>query len=163
MKLLLPEGGMVAIINTVPRYYLVEERTRAFFDFFKNESKYNLRIYHLDSKEEEKGYDDLLDMIILKNKNFKGLYLPGGSVVRCAKYIHKHTLKEKIHIVGYDLTPEITHYLKNDTIDFLISPKIENQAYQGIYALYRHCVLQEPVPKEIMMPIDIIIKENLDE
>ena len=58
--------------------------------------------------------------------------------------------------------PITKKYMQNGTIDVLINPKIETQAYQGVYALYRHCILQEPVPKEVMMPIDIVIKESLD-
>jgi len=36
------------------------------------------------------------------------------------------------------------------------------QGYQGIYTLYNKVVLGEEVPEKIMMPIDIIMKENID-
>jgi LacI family transcriptional regulator len=59
------------------------------------------------------------------------------------------------------LIPENVHYLKEGLIDFLISQKAETQGHEGIYALYRHVVLRQPCEKNIMMPIDIITKENL--
>ena len=36
------------------------------------------------------------------------------------------------------------------------------QGYQGIYTLYNKVVLNEKVQQKIMMPIDIIMKENID-
>jgi len=69
---------------------------------------------------------------------------------------------KKVNIVGYDLIPENVRYLKEGYIDFLISQQPEMQGYQGIYTLYNKVVLGEEVPEKIMMPIDIIMKENID-
>lgn len=162
MKLLMQSGGMVAVINTIPRYHLVEERTRAFISFFRNDPKYYLRSYDLDSTEEKAGCVKLLDEIINKNNTVKGLFLPSAAINHFSECIYTNRLNKKIHVIGYNLMPITKKYMLNGTIDVLINPKIENQAYQGVYALYRHCILREPVPKEIMMPIDIVIKESLD-
>jgi LacI family transcriptional regulator len=51
--------------------------------------------------------------------------------------------------------------LTEGVIDFIISQKTRDQGYQGIFTLYRHLVLKEQCPKEILMPIEIITAENL--
>ena len=46
-------------------------------------------------------------------------------------------------------------------IDFLINQMPKTQGYQGIYSLFRYIVLNDKVEKEIMMPIDVVTKENI--
>lgn len=68
----------------------------------------------------------------------------------------------KIPIIGYDLIDENVRYLREGVIDFLISQQPERQGYKGISTLYRHVILKEPVPKKVMMQIDIVTSENVD-
>ena len=67
-----------------------------------------------------------------------------------------------LHIIGYDLTGKNKSCLKDDRIDFLISQKPEIQGYQGIYALFKHVVLKERVHKKLILPLDIITKDNIN-
>lgn len=162
MKLLIPSGGMIAIINIIPRYFFIEERIKGFFTFFRNDLNYQLKVYTLDSKNADTGSGILTESIIRDNRNIKGLFIPGGPVARFAEYICNNNLTGSIRTIGYDLTRENKAYCRNGTVDFLISQSPEIQGYQGIYALYRHCVLKEKPPKETILPIDIVTKENID-
>ena len=65
-------------------------------------------------------------------------------------------------LIGYDLIEENIAFLKEGIIDFLISQRPEVQGYQGIYALYRHVVLNERIQDKIMMQLDVVTKENID-
>ena len=63
-------------------------------------------------------------------------------------------------MIGYDLVDENIRLLREGAIDFLISQRPGRQGYLGILVLYRHVVLNETVDRTIMMPIDIITREN---
>ena len=65
-------------------------------------------------------------------------------------------------IVGYDLIPENARALQEGRIDFIINQQPENQGYQALLAIHRARVLGEPVADVIRMPIDIVMRENLD-
>ena len=65
-------------------------------------------------------------------------------------------------MIGYDLIVKNIHYLKEGIIDFLISQKPEQQGYQAVYTLYQSILLKKKLNKKIMMPIDIITKENIN-
>jgi LacI family transcriptional regulator len=81
----------------------------------------------------------------------------------CAPYLEKEKLsRENLLIAGYDLTDENISYLKNGTIDYLINKHPREQCYQGLKMLYENLVLKTPIPPQTHMPIDIIIKENID-
>jgi len=60
-----------------------------------------------------------------------------------------------------ELIKKVIEELNKGIIDFLIGQQSENQGYLGTNLLYRKVVLNEEVQKENLMPIDIIVKENL--
>jgi LacI family transcriptional regulator len=64
-------------------------------------------------------------------------------------------------LIGYDLTPENIHYLEKGTISFLINQKPVEQGYRAVFSLFNKIVLKKDVPSEILLPIDIVTKENL--
>jgi len=162
MKLLVPEGGTIAIINILPQYYHIDERIRGFLAFFEGDARYDLKTFFLDIRKDDDESDRLCRSIFTETRDVRGFFIPCGHVSRFARYIHANTLQGKIRVVGYDLIKQNREYLKNGTIDFIISQSPEMQGYQGIYSLYRYCVLKETPQKETVLPIDIITKENMD-
>ncbi|MFP4536185.1 MAG: substrate-binding domain-containing protein [Spirochaetaceae bacterium] len=65
-------------------------------------------------------------------------------------------------IIGYDLIPENATCLRTGLMDFIINQEPRRQGYNSLYALYRHVVLREAVEPRIRMPIDVVMRENLD-
>ncbi|MEO6188798.1 MAG: LacI family DNA-binding transcriptional regulator [Ginsengibacter sp.] len=65
-----------------------------------------------------------------------------------------------IILIGYDFLKENIGYLEDERINFLICQKPAEQAFKGIMALYKHCVLKLPVEENTFMPVDIIMKSN---
>ncbi len=68
--------------------------------------------------------------------------------------------RRDILVAGYDLVEKNEACLVNGAIDFLISQRPEMQGYEGINRLYRHAVLHARPPKEMVVPLDILMKEN---
>ena len=65
-------------------------------------------------------------------------------------------------IVGYDLIAENARAVQEGRIDFIINQQPEHQGYQALVAIHRARALGETVPDVVRMPIDIVMRENLD-
>lgn len=69
---------------------------------------------------------------------------------------------KKLRFVGYDTVAKNIEALKKGKISFLISQRAEMQGHDGIMALANHLIYARNVEKTNYMPIDILIKENID-
>jgi len=162
MRILIKEEGSVAAIRVLPEDYHVDERIKGFQSFFSENSDIRLIVHNAIREKEKSDFHGLTKKIVAENKDLKGIFVSNALTYLVAEFLESNTPRSKIHIVGYDLIKENVNYLKKGYIDFLISQKPERQGYLGIYTLYRKVALNEDVPGKIMIPIDIIMKENLD-
>jgi LacI family transcriptional regulator len=131
------------------------QRIQGFYSYFKENTflpKFNFT--EVSIKDTTKSH--------LTSKMFLGIdgvFVPNSRVHIVAKFVKENNLNG-IRIVGYDLLKQNVAYLNNDTIDFLINQKPEEQGYMGISHLYKKVVLKESVSDFHYMPLEIIVKEN---
>lgn len=72
------------------------------------------------------------------------------------------TGRSMIGLIGYDLLKANVDLLKSGDVHYLIGQRPELQGYCGVKALCDHVVFKKPVEPAKYMPIDILIKENID-
>lgn len=162
MKMLIDDTGDIAIIRVLPEDYHINQRTAGFQSYFKdNTFNNNIQVYEWQENEDLSSINALLKKI-LNNNNLQGIFVTNALTYLVASYIELDNSEKKIRIIGYDLVKENVAYLKNSVIDFLISQSPITQGYQGIRLLYRKLVLNQDVDDKIMMPIDIVMKENIE-
>jgi len=87
-------------------------------------------------------------------------------------YEHFESLRrQKIPMVFLDRIPKMPdiHYIASSlgagmqqAIDFLISQQPQKQAYQGIKLFYDHLILKKPIASSYFLPLDIVMKTNID-
>ena len=65
-------------------------------------------------------------------------------------------------LIGYDLLKANVELLKSGDVQYLIGQRPELQGYCGVKALCDHVVFKKSVAPVKYMPIDILIKENID-
>ena len=162
MHLLVGERGCISAIRLLPQDFHIDERIRGFQHFFRDQSSVGLKIYDADLHGEPDRFVDLVDQIRKENCDLCGIFVSNALTFLVARALKISNFNKKIHVIGYDLIKENIEYLKRNYIDFIISQQSEQQGYQGIYTLFRSVVLNEAVPDKIMMPIDIITRENVD-
>jgi LacI family transcriptional regulator len=69
---------------------------------------------------------------------------------------------KQYHIVGFDLiAPNIKH-IKGGKIDFIINQNPFQQGYLGILNFVNHYVLKKQIRQIQYLPLDIVVKENVD-
>ncbi len=153
----------VAIINMSARkdhYAHIIQREKGFRTYYEEHSD---RLKHLISIDLNGVNDDKLFQKLdetCSKYDIAGLFVTNSRVYKVAEFLERRG-SMNVRLVGYDLLPESTDYLKRDYINFLISQKPEEQAYRGLSSLF-YLVAFNRVPEPYqLLPIDIITRENL--
>lgn len=82
-------------------------------------------------------------------------------VYQVADYLHA-TGRRMENLLGYDLLKRNVERLKTGEVDYLIGQRPAMQGYCGVKALCTHMVFKRPVTAMRYMPIDVLMKENID-
>lgn len=82
-------------------------------------------------------------------------------IYQIGQYLVKNN-KRMGGLLGYDLLPQNVELLKNGVINFLIGQRPGLQGYCGVKALADKVVFKKEVEPLKYMPIDILLKENID-
>ena len=64
--------------------------------------------------------------------------------------------------MGYDMVAKNAECIKKGSISFLIAQHAYQQGYSCVDALFRTIVLKKKVQPVNYMPIELIMKENID-
>jgi LacI family transcriptional regulator len=160
MNILVPASGVIAVIKQLPLNYHIEDRVRGFMSYFENKRGLELKTYTVNATE-ILAYYKAAKSIVAENENILGIYTPNACTYQVAEYLTDCGLQEKVFVIGYDLVKENVSHLENGAIDFLISQRSEMQGYESIFRLYKQVVLKENIESRVLMPLDIVTKENL--
>lgn len=160
----LPVERDLLIVNLSSRkdnYQHIIRRERGFRAYFEAHSD---RVNTLVSLNLNGGnYEKVADEIAGKMTELQvaGIFVTNSRVHMVARYLAERGIMN-IRLIGYDLLPESVEYLKREYIDYLISQRPEDQAYLGIRQLFSLVVLKRKQPGQVLLPIDILTKENVD-
>jgi len=157
----LPTKSSVAIVKVAPEDFHIAERIRGFQSGLMDSNQRDANVYEVDSHGGEKSFAEVITRVLRENKDLGGIFVSNAWTHAIAKFVHEHQLGSQISLIGYDLVEQNVKALEKHMIDFLISQRPEMQGYEGIYCLYEHVVLRDPVRQRIMVPIDILTKENV--
>lgn len=157
MKLLAPQGPYLTATIGRTDYHL-RRRREGFVRFFELSGEGPVE--HLDL-EQPKELLRTADQIRSGASAMGGLFATNALGHYLAKELNDSDTSHT-PIIGYDLIPENADSLRNGLMDFVIHQEPRRQGYSSLYALYRHVVLKEAVEPRIRMPIDIVMRENLE-
>lgn len=162
MHMLVKEKGTIVILRVLPEDIHIDDRVNGFLTYYRSSPDKETKVYEIDGNKNRNIRNKIFGKMIAENKDLKGIFVTNASTHLVAEFLNSHSGPKEIYIIGYDLVEDNIKYLKEGRIDCLISQQSEKQGYEGLYALYRHVVLKEKVPKNIMMQIDIVLPENID-
>lgn len=171
-KLLLKEIGVDSdiIIGNVKyvdhyRKYSTQEQIRENgFRAYLEEHQFEGKIHYLDIVIEHKAKcSSQLRTLIDKASN-----KVGGVVFNSRIYEFAELFKDKnlvncgISLIGYDLTPSNIEALLDDKVAYVISQRPHTQGYDAVKALSNYLIFGNKPNKDNFIPIDILIKENVE-
>ncbi|MBF9018224.1 MULTISPECIES: LacI family DNA-binding transcriptional regulator [unclassified Oceanispirochaeta] len=165
MSLLLAgrENTAVMLIEPPGSNPHLKKRIKGFCDYMA-ENRPDCRL--LDVKEEvddEASFHRYLDAFEKESEILpQGIFVANSTVYYAASWLDKKGPSfKKVPLIGYDLIPGREEYIENGLIDFILTQQPEDQGYRGVLQLYDRLVLNKEVQKEMIVPLNIITKENL--
>jgi LacI family transcriptional regulator len=90
-----------------------------------------------------------------------GVFVTNALAYAVAEWVNGGA-EEHVPVIGYDLVEANSRALKEGTLDFVIHQRPRTQGYWAVYALYRAVMLGKRVDSRMAMPIDVVMRENLD-
>jgi LacI family transcriptional regulator len=149
------------VISTHGEDFHIHKRIEGFFSYFSSiQSPKDIHVFEGYDIEHREKREKFLREILKGNTRIDGIFVTNASAHGIASYVNRVN-KPHIAMVGCDLVPENEKQLRAGTLDVVLSQRPEFQGFEGIYQLYSHVVLQQEVEKEILVPIDIFVRENL--
>lgn len=148
------EGGMIS--------HQTQERYKGFIDYVNRmglNDKFTFTHLVLEDGKTEQNERILWETI--EHNNIKAVITFNSKVYRIARYLEKAQI-EGIRLIGYDLLDENVHFLKKGLIDCLIAQRPEKQAYMVLKDLCKNIIFKQETEQINYIPIDILIKENID-
>ena len=144
-----------------PAEVQMQRRLEGFMQYLAAEHK-NLTIHDVVlHKEDTAANEEVLDAFFSGHPKATLGVVFNSRVYQVADYLQKKNLKLDA-LVGYDLLQKNVECLKNGEVNYLIGQRPGLQGYCGIKALCNHVVFKKPVTAVKYMPIDILMKENID-
>ena len=120
------------------------------------------KVHHVDLEiGNPVNYFSELDQVFNKKNKIKGAIVFNSSSHSLANYMKVRDMKD-ITLIGYDVIEKNAEMLRADMIYALIAQRPYQQGYEGIKSLCEYLISQKVPSKENYLPIDILVKENLD-
>lgn len=158
MHLLSPEEGTYITIQTHKTAFNSLERARGFASYFADKPTYKmLELEVLLTSEGENS----IEQAYREHPDIRGIFVVNDAVHRIAAFVSLLGRKGQTTLIGYDLIEQNRKAMLNGKVDCLISQRPNFQGYTAVYQLYRKGMLDQSPDKNICVPIDIVLLENL--
>lgn len=141
----------------------METREQGFIDYL-NQNKFSGQIHYLeiDSEYTESVLKRLKDVLINVG-NEVGAIVFNSRIYELVDLFKKYGCNDKVFkLIGYDSIQKNVEALKSDQVLFLISQRSMQQGYDAIKSLTNYLLFSKNINKTNFMPIDILMKENIE-
>jgi len=144
----------------------MKARETGFMHYLK-QNKYTNKIYHieLDPDKVKKSVELLEDFFVEHGKiNKIGGIVLNSRIYELVKLLDKvdPELKKNVELIGHDAIDSNVKALKENKVAYILSQRPDQQGYNSLMALGNYKLFNQELSKDNYMPIDILIKENID-
>jgi LacI family transcriptional regulator len=162
MSMIVQRPGRVLVFRIHPQDRHIVERARGFTDFLAEDTRLKPVVVDVEVPSVPGAFEGFLAAPEAGRDGYCGVFVTTAAAHLVAEFLARSQPESRPHLIGYDVVGPNIRWLENGGIDFLISQRPELQGYQGIYSLFQRVVLKETVEPSVLMPIDIITRENLE-
>ena len=159
-----PTDGDILIVNlakNLENILQLNQRTQGFLSYFIDKGKNNgLKINLEIPKSDSSTITEKLDAVLGNNKNIKAIFTTGSKAYKISEYLRLNNLND-INLIGFDPIDQNIKELKEGAIDFLIGQHPYQQGFKAVKTLFEHVMLNNPINKDEILPVDIINRESL--
>jgi LacI family transcriptional regulator len=152
--------AMLHIHEDIPNSPHLVEKERGFREYFIDLKKPGFEIKTINMVDPDDLSFESQCRSLFDTKNLKGIFVSTSKAYAIAKLFQKFGTRG-IRLVGYDLVDTNMQYLKTGQINFIINQNPKRQAFLGISHLASSLVFKTHPPKNDLLPLEVITKENL--
>lgn len=133
------------------------------FKHFMNERHPHINIVELNLPlgESPNKYNKLMDAFFAQHGDLHHGITFNSRAYIVGEYLLRNNLRD-MQIMGYDMVGRNVACLRRDSVSFLIAQHAYMQGYSCVDTLFRAVVLKKEVPPVNYMPIELVLKENVD-
>jgi LacI family transcriptional regulator len=162
----LSDGDQAMVINLdkeVHNARHLQAKQQGFKDFFAGHDKKSIEV-HAEIFED---FDDPAKMKAWTQAQFEkyprlnGFFVTNSRAYKLVQALDPGT-QQRVKVVGFDLIEPNLQLLSDNKIRFLINQNAWHQGYLAIHTLVNHLVLRKEIPALQYLPLDIIVRENVD-
>jgi len=138
-------------------------RYKGFMQYIQdNELTDTIELIHVEMKEDDEDSNrEVLRHVFSTNTNIKAAITFNSKVYRLATHLDALNHAD-IRLIGYDLLDQNVNYLQTGVISALIAQRPDKQAYYSVRDMCRELIFKQKVNRINYVPIDILIKENIE-
>ena len=138
------------------------EKEKGFREYFDNKGSLGFQIITINLTDTTNASAEAQIKSLLSNPDVKGIFVSTSKGTYLIASFLERENKTNIKLVGYDMLQENIRYMKKGVVDFLINQNPKRQAFLGINHLVGHLILKKDAPRQDLLPLEIISKENLE-
>lgn len=141
------------------------DRLRGFLDVLKREYPGVEVLEPREYYEREATVGALVEETIGRFGPLDGVFANTASgTVGMGRYFAKPRGTHKPLLIGYDVTPEVEGYLKDDICDLIVDQNPQKQSYYGVTLLCRHLMENwKPEVDQLEIRVKLVMRENVDD
>lgn len=166
LELRLSKSDEVVVINfghNISNALHYSDKVEGLKQFFMDKYQISKQIawYEFYQYDNPQLLNAFFDTIVQNHPHLKALFFTNSRAYKLFEAIsdvHKYGL----YIVGFDMVSPNIRYLKEGKLDFIINQNPVEQGYFAVMNFVNHFVLNLPIKRNQYLPLDIILKENVD-
>jgi LacI family transcriptional regulator len=163
----LPDRSQVIVIRTKRKGAVSNQtiaRNNGFLHYIKeNKLDEHIELINVEFRDDDENENlQTLRNVFAENPNIKAAITFNSKVHRLA--MHLATLEcSYVRLIGYDLLTQNVEFLKQGVISYLIAQRPDKQAYYSVRDMCRELIFRQEIKKVNYVPIDILMKENIED
>jgi len=139
-------------------------RNKGFLHYIKeNKLDEHIDLINVEFRDDNEDANlQTLRNVFAANPQIKAAITFNSKVYRLA--MHLSTLNcVDVRLIGYDLLTQNVEFLKQGMISYLIAQRPDKQAYYSVRDMCRELIFRQGIKKINYVPIDILMKENIED
>lgn len=138
------------------------EKEKGFTEFFAQNTGKSIALHQTSFEDifDKEAFTRFLQQTLDQHPRVGGIFVTTSRAFHLVEALERIGRTE-MKVLGFDLIDDNLKHLKTNKIDFLINQNPLKQGYLAIINIFNHLVLKKDVQKIQYLPLDVVMRENM--
>ena len=142
----------------------IQNKIEGLKSFFKKSNvQVIIKEYDIEEINNTEHIKDKVNLLLEDKENIAGVFFTNSRAYQFDKHSSLFDNLPDAIKIGFDLVSSNIQLLNDNKLDYLLNQNPEKQGYLGLVTLFNYFIYQRKVPSKNYLPVDIVIKENLQQ